>query len=349
MADDEVKNSRVKIVHNGKELEGAYASGIEKAQVDFEINVAGMFELKLTLYDITKGGWTGVDLEAFKISDLIEIHMGLEQTEKIITGEITAIEPDYSQCASLTLRGYDKMQRLTYGNNDHSFQDMTDSDVVKEVAGKAKLSVKAEATTAKHKEIPQRGESNYQFLLRRAKRIGYELLYQNDELIFRPSAEAEEPTITLEYTKDLISFNATMAALREGSEVEVRSWDAVKKEEIVVKKSKEAANSTMGGKKNGFDYSAQVSDSKIVITDEAVVDAEEAELVAKAKYNEQLKNFIKGNGESVGNNKIKAGMAVKIKGVGGAFTGSYYLNKVTHTYDLECGYLVQFQANRTGA
>ena len=349
MPDDSVKNPGVKISHNGADLKTELSLNVQKVQVDHEINVPGMFQVSIAMYDLSVGGWVGVDMLDFQIGDTIDISMGLDAPEKIIAGEVTAIDPRFDESATLVIRGYDKMPRLRYGKYRRSFLEMKDSEIVEQVAGDASLSPQAEATSTVHLYVFQNNISNYKFLLERAKRIGYELLCEGDNLIFRPSGEGEEPAVKLEYGMELAYFSASLKALTQGSTTEVRGWDVANKEEISGKAEKGAASSTMKGQKDGYDYSSLIQDSEVAVVEYPAVDESDAEAMAKAMYNQMLQNFITGEGECVGHNKLLAGVTVELDGLGLSFSGAYYLTKTTHVYDTQGGYRTRFSAKRTGA
>ncbi len=342
-------NPSAKVTHNGADLKTEYAVAISKVQVDHEINVPGMFQMTLALYNIEKGDWAGIDLKDFQLGDTIEISMGTETSAKIIAGEITAIEPTFSQDSSLTIRGYDKMHRLRFGKYRRSFLEMKDSEIVEQIAGDASLSAQAEDTSTVHLYVFQNNVSNYRFLVERAKRIGFELICDGDDLIYRPSGEAEDPAITIEYGMELTTFSASLKALTQGSTTEVRGWDIAKKEEISGKAESGAANSTMKGQKDGYEYSTQIQDSELAVVEFPAVDDSDAEAMAKGMYNQMLQNFLTGDGECIGNNEMLAGATVELKGLGDSFSGSWYLTHTTHIYDKNNGYKTRFKAKRTGA
>ncbi|MBV9787865.1 MAG: hypothetical protein JOZ51_06815, partial [Chloroflexi bacterium] len=57
------------------------------------------------------------------------------QSKTIMTGEITALEPEFDQhTPTLTVRGYDRSHRLYRGRKTRTFLNQTDSDIASQIA-----------------------------------------------------------------------------------------------------------------------------------------------------------------------------------------------------------------------
>lgn len=350
MAAGDNPNSRVVVKHNGAEITPDLGAKLLKVRVDHEINLPGMFQITFSLFDRLVGTWSELNLVRFNIGDAIEISMGLDVPQKVIEGEVVAIEPVFGDDAELVIRGFDKMHRLRYGKYRRSFLEMTDSEIVSKVVKDASLSAKVKKpTSAKHLYVFQNNVSNYRFLLDRAKRIGYELLCEGSDLIFRSSGEGEDPAIEMKYGLELYYFSVSMKGLTQGSTTEVRGWDVAKKEEISGKAMIGSANSNMKGMMDGYMYSSLIQDSDTAVVEFSAVDAADAEAMAKGMYNQMLLNFIVGEGECKGDPGVIAGVTVELKEIGIRFSGAYYVIKSTHIFDNENGYSTRFKVKRTGA
>src|SRR5207237_3822649 len=77
------------------------------------------------------------------------------------------------------------------------------------------------------------------------------------------------------------------------------------------------------------------------VTDLPVVDQTEADKIAKAVLDGREGNFIQAEAEAGGNPKLRAGTAVKIKGVGERFGGKYLVTRSLHRYT-QNGYEMRF-------
>ncbi len=337
-----------KLLFDGNELSDELLMAVKEVTFEDEINLPAMFVIKLNIVNFMQGTWKGIDLESFKPGDSVKLSMGMDSAVEIMTGEITALDLTFSDTAFLEIRGYDKLHRLRFGTMRRSFTDMKDSDIASSIASEVGLTPEVEDSQKTHLYIFQNDQSNYEFLLERGKRIGFEMLVNNDTFIFRKSQEDKTPELTLEYGVDLDSFSVQIKTLTEGSQIEVRGWDIKKKEEIISTVSSGSENTKMAGEESGYYFSESVfGSSSVCIVDDMITDTDEAQNIAKAKYNLMLKEFISGEGECMGNPLIRAGITVEIKGFGERISGIYYVISTVHSIK-EGVYTTTFKVRRTG-
>jgi uncharacterized protein len=345
---DRIITAGFEIKLNGSDLKEDVLWRVEAVSVEDEINMPAMFRITISTTDFASVAWKDIDLETFKIGDEIKISMGVDKIMAMMIGEITTIEPQFGDSCIMELRGYDRMHRLRFGAFRRSFVEMTDSDIVSSVVQDAGLTAKADSTSTTHLYVFQNNINNYEFLLSRAKANGFEMFVDDKTFLFRESKESSSPDITLEYGLDIERFSARMTALTEGSEVEVRGWDMQKKEEITGSAKSGSEASLMKGSDSGFSLSENAfSASKISLIDNAVVDASHAEAIAKAVYNQKLKEFIFAEGKVTGHPAIRAGKTVEIKGVGPKFSGVYYIVASTHSIGSRDSFTTTFRMRRT--
>lgn len=341
-----IPNYNIKI--NGSLMADDLLVAVSEVVVEDEINLPGMFTIKLRTVNFETNEWQGLDLKTIKPGDEIKVAMGMDQAEDLITGEVTALEAVFGEACYLEIRGYDRLHRLRFGAKRRSFKDMKDSDIASSIAGEAGLSAEAEDTGTVQPYLFQNNQSNYEFLLARANRLGYEMLVEDKKFIFRKSQEGKAAALTMEYAMDFRDFTARMKVLTEGSQVEVRGWDVKTKKEISGKAQSGSETSTMSGRDSGFKISKSFNGSETALPYETVVDATEAAAIAKAQYNLLLKEFINGEGSCLGNPQIRAGKNIEIKGIGDRFSGIYYVVSSSHTINREEGYMTKFKVKRTG-
>ncbi|MCG7848043.1 MAG: hypothetical protein MIO93_02540 [ANME-2 cluster archaeon] len=337
-----------KLLFDGNELSDELLMAIKEVTFEDDINLPTMFVIKLNIVNFMQGTWRGIDLESFKPGDTVKLSMGMDSAVEIMTGEITALDMTFLDTAFLEIRGYNKLHRLRFGTMRRSFKDMKDSDIASSIASEIGLTPEVEDSQKSHHYLFQNDQSNYEFLLERSKRIGFEMFVNNDTFIFRKSQEDKTPELTLEYGVDLDSFSVQIKTLTEGSQVEVRGWDIKKKEVITSTASSGSENTRMAGRESGYDFSQSAfGSSSVCIVDDMITDTDEAQNIAKAKYNLMLKEFISGEGKCMGNPRIRAGMTVEIKGFGERISGIYYVISTIHSIN-EGLYTTTFKVRRTG-
>ncbi|MFQ5587142.1 MAG: phage late control D family protein [Thermodesulfobacteriota bacterium] len=350
MAEDNRLNiGKFTLLLNGTELTGELISAVEAVTIEDEINLPAMFTISFNIDDFFKGAWRGIDLETFKLGDEIQVMMGMDESEEMLIGEITALEPSFGQRSSMEIRGYDRLHRLRFGTYRRSFKDMKDSDIASTIASEADLSAEVDDTETVHPYVFQNNLSNFEFLTERAGLIDFEMFVDDKTFIFRKSQEDKTAELTLEYGIELESISLNLRTLTEGSEVEVRGWDVMNKEEITSSASAGSEKSVMGGEKTGYKLSETAfGASSIAIVDDVVIDSTAAEKMAKAKYNSMLRKFITGEGTTLGNPAIRAGKTLEIEGLGDRFSGTYYVVSSVHSYNSSDGYMTKFKVRRTG-
>lgn len=348
MAEDPINVASFKLLLNGSELSKELFLAVYGITFEDELNLPSMFTIKFNIVDFIKGAWRGIDLKTFKLGDTVKISMGIDSEVDMMTGEITSLDYTFGDSCFMDIRGYDRLHRLRFGTMRRSFKDMKDSDIASSIASEISLTADTTDTGTVHPYVFQNNQSNYEFLIDRARRIGYEILVDDKTFTFRKSQEDKSPEVILEYGKDLQSFSVQVKTLTEGSEVEVRGWNVKDKEEISSTATKGSEKTKMSGKESGYEMSEKAFlASSVSIVDDVVLDSKDAEDIAKAKYNMMLKEFLTGEGECVGNPKIRAGKTVEIKGVGDRLSGTYYVVSTVHSIN-QGVYMTTFRVRRTG-
>lgn len=334
---------------NGKPLSDQLMLSLEEATLEEELNAPTMLTVKFNSMNLLTGAWQGIDLDLFKLGDVLGVSMGLDSEVPVMTGEIVGLETTFGKEHSyLEIRAYDRLHQLRFGARSRSFRKMKDSDIAAAIASELKFGIQADDTKIIHPYLFQNNQSNYHFLLGRAQQNGYELAFKDKTLIFRQSREKDQPQVRLEYNLDLDSFTAELHTLTSGSAIEVRGWDIKQKKVISATVSQGSETATMAGRESGFALSKKAyGASKIKITDQEVNDAAEAERIGKAKYNTLLREAVTGRGNCSGNPLVRAGATIRIGGIGVRFSGIYYVVSTVHAFNTQ-GYTTEFTVKRTG-
>ncbi len=263
----------------------------------------------------------------------------------VIEGEITGIETFFSERsqAPVIVRGYDAGHRLHRGRYNRSFQNMTDSDIVKKVVQEIGIDIgKIDASGVAHDYVFQQNQTNMEFLRQRADRIGFELFIQDGKLNFR-KPKADNKKITLKWLKNLHSFRVRVTSSEQVKEVEVRAWDYKQKKAVVSTKNQEKViTKTNNGK--GSDTSSkfkgQPPKPKMIVVDQPIFNPKEVDTMAQALCDELGGQFIYADAKAEGNTEIRPGRIVKLEDMG-QHSGEYYVTETRHTYH-ERVYVTEF-------
>jgi uncharacterized protein len=343
----------------GKDIAG----WIVNVTVEEELDVPGMFAFELTSREDERGTMPWTDDTRFQLGMTVEVGFGYgSQSETVLTGEITELEPRFSSSAppTLTVRGYDKRHRLNTVRRTRSFVDQKDSDIVTRIGEEAGLTVHASDSKVVHPYVLQAGRTDLDFLLERARRIQFELVMLDGELFFRPAADAGEEVLTLSFKDDLLEFEPRLS-LTPATQLQVLGWDVKTKQAIdavgelprnqpATATADPAEDKTEGGARrtrSGVTSSSQVIGSRIESSvSTPVVSRAEADQRAQAQFDAMTRDFIRGDGRCRGCTGVRAGTVVRIDGAGKRFSGLYYVTSALHSYTRRDGYLTQFQVRR---
>lgn len=337
-----------KIDVDGTEISPEIMATVDSVGFEEEINTASMFFVRLAANDIEHGNWKYLELEEFRLGSEIKLSMGMDDVELMMVGEITSLEPSFGDGLSvLEVRGFDRLHRLRFGKKKKTFAEMKDSDIVSAITGELGLSCEVEDSETVYPNIYQNNQSDFEFILERARRIRYEVKVEDRKLFFRKAKENDAVSLTLEYRVNLDEFSCKLSARYEGSEVVVQGWDFMKKELITANASDGQEVSMMAAQETGASMtsSAFVS-STCALLGENIIDASDAQRLAVARYNSSLTGSVTGEGKCAGIPQLRAGKNIEIKGIG-RFSGTYYVTSTSHTIDKE-GYCTSFKVRRVG-
>jgi uncharacterized protein len=340
----------LRILIQGKPLNSDIEADLISAFISEDLEAPSMFELQLITWDLLKQEITWVDDKLFDIGNEVEIQIGYDPKIKtVIVGEITGLEPEYTQDAPpiLIVRGHDLRHRLLRGRQTKSFLKMKDSEIASEIARSRGLTAKVTDSKVKLEYILQHSQTDWEFLQERAKRIGYEVAIENKTLHFRPHQNTQAKVLTLTYGGDLEEFLPRLSTLNQVQQLEVRGWIPKDKKEIVGKAGVGKEGGTMGGKTAGTKAVKKAfGESSYTIVNQPVSSKAEADQMALGQFQDMAIAYISGEGTCQGNPDLRAGKVIEIAGVGKRFSGLYYITNTEHYCSRKKGYQTSFTVRR---
>jgi phage protein D/phage baseplate assembly protein gpV len=330
-------------------VNGSYASErlmeeVKEIVVDTSLHMPGMFTVRLRDHNFKWMDSTQLEIgKSVTISGRAE---GSNRSSEIISqGEITAIEPEFSEelGAVLLIRGYDKSHRLYHGKKTRVFSQMTDSDIVQKVSRECGLTAKVDATTQVHEQVFQVAQSDIDFLQARAAHVGYFVYVENGVLNFQREPSKSQ-RLTLDWGDNLIELKACLTTAEQVNEVEVHGWDPIQKLAIIGKSSAPQNTPKIKGESHGGNLTKKAFGIKgeEVVNNDSIWTQAEADALAESILNERGHAFFEAEGTCWGDPRINAGAEVEIKGVGKRFSNRYRVTRAIHRYDYS-GYLTQFE------
>lgn len=326
----------------GKNASEEVYRSIISIEVDDSLHLPDMFSIHLR-----DPNFKLTDSDTFELGKLVEIAArGDTGTTKLLSGEVTAVEPQFSPIAAPTVvvRGYDQSHRLHRAKQTKTFVQETDGDIAKKVARGCGLKADVDSTREVHEYVCQDNQTDMEFLQDRAKRIGYRLYVEGDTLYFKQAPGADPQVPVLEWGKNLHEFQARETTAQQVTEVIVRSWDPKTKKEIIGRATTPKGTPETGEQRSGGQAVKKAFniDSKEIVINRPMPTQAAADAQAQSLCDEMGNAFIQVEGSCAGNPAVQAGARVEIKGVAKRFCGKYRVTHAVHRYD-KGGYSTHFE------
>lgn len=266
------------------------------------------------------------------------------QEGTLIQGEITALEPNFSGEGRTTLlvRGYDKSHRLHRGKQTRTFLQVSDSDLASRIAREVNLTADVDTTNITYDYVLQNNQTNMEFLLARAERIGYQVYAAEGSLYFKAGDYSQRGGPELSLGETLRTFRPCWKATHQADQMTVKGWDPKGKEAITGQATPNRSLNQGGMMQTGGDTANRAFGSaEAVVVNQPVFTTDEANALATGLSNDISREFVEAEGVCAGDPRVKAGWKVTIEGVGRRFSGEYFVTSATHVYN-ESGYETTF-------
>ncbi|MGK7948125.1 MAG: VgrG-related protein [Xenococcaceae cyanobacterium] len=341
---DRYKPPKIKISINSTEVKSEFLEDILQVSIEESLHLPSI--CLVTIANNYYPGrvkedrpWKHNDL--LKIGNTIEIILQSSTTarfnedkqEKLFSGDITGIECHFNENsqAPIVIRAYDVSHRLHRGRYNRSFQNMTDSDIVKKIVAEMGIKTGNIADSgAPHDYLFQENQTNMEFLRERALRIGFELYIKNNELHFCPPES--QGKLDLTWLKDLNSFRVRVSSAEQVDRVEVRGWDYQQKRAIIAE-AKQEKILTKNQNGSGKEVSTKFHSSpKVTVVDRPIFSNAEADKIARGIYNRLAGEYVCADAKGEGNPDIQVGKIVTLKDMG-KYDGEYYITETRHLYN----------------
>jgi uncharacterized protein len=317
-------------------------------------NIQGLYRCEATFgnWDVRK------QPDAFLYFDRRKLDFGKSFNIKIGTdtffeGRIMGLEAGFPEGRppEITVLAEDRFQDLRMTRRTRTFEDVTDADVMVQIANEQGLTPSVNVRGPTHKVLAQVNQSDLAFLRQRARAINAELWMAGKTLYAKPRTERSNGSGVFEMThgKELHEFTVLADLATQRSNVSVNGWDVRAKSAL----RREASESVIIGELNGDTSGASILATAFAARKEAVshtvpLTSEEAQAAAESYYRAMARRFVVGRGVADTSVNLQVGKYISIGNLGPLFSGKYYLAEVRHIFDLEKGARTEFIAERPG-
>lgn len=355
-----------------RELDSTVASAIKRVVIDQNSNLPGSLEIW-----ISDAGDTLLQASGIDIGELISVRAptaGSARTQPLLTAEVTSIAGDYRGLVShIVVRGYSREHRLQRVRRSRAYLNMKDSDIARDVAEAAKLSVgDIDQSTTAHAHLAQVNETDWDFLQRRAAEIGFQVGMVEDKFCFQKAPVTRPgPAIELSRAAGLWSFAPRLTAANLPPQVEVRVWDAAARKAVAEIASLSSSYATLQG--HGAATLASLftpavmpsapsspnpalgelgpaTERGYVLVDHPAAGGAAATAaateVAAALAHRIGSTAAEAEGDAQGDPRIQPGAVLDIAGFAAIFNGSWTVTGARHVFDMdEGGYRTYFSVH----
>jgi uncharacterized protein len=280
----------------------------------------------------------------------LKIDMGAGEAAGVLfEGRITAIEGRFagSRPPEILILAEDRLQDLRMTRRTRTFENVSDADVVRQVAGSHGLRTEVDFSGPTHRVVAQVNQSDLAFVRERARAAGAEVWVEGDTLKAKPRTTRAGGELSLTYGQGLHELSVMADLAHQATGFTVAGWNVPGKRAV----SHRATESAVGPESNGGETGAAVLQAALGVRNQQVVhdhvaNEEEARALAEAHFRAGARRFVVGQGVAEGDARLRVGAELELREVGPLFAGKYFVTRVRHTFDEMHGFRSTFTVER---
>jgi len=167
------------------------------------------------------------DSGTFLPGNTLEIDLGYNGQPRtvfcgVVTGHQVRLEKGVSE---LVISARHKAYRMSLCRKNARFQDMTDSDIIQEIAGRYGVRCEVDSTGVRHQTLVQHRVTDWDFMNMRAEAEGLLLLTSVDGIAAARPDIAAEPVLTVDGSFSVYKLRASMDARKPFSSFTMNAWN----------------------------------------------------------------------------------------------------------------------------
>jgi len=344
-----VRSSRPTITLAGRESE-SLAQALLALRIDERVDGIYQCEVSVGNWGPISGG-TGFlyfDRKEMDFGKALKISLG---DDTLFDGRIVALEGGFPEGSppTLTLLADDRLQDLRMTRRTRTFAEMSDKQVIEQIAGDQGLTPDVQLNGPTHRVLAQVNQSDLAFISDRCRAVDAEAWVEARTLKVRERAKRSTTTTELGYGNQLREVTITADLATQATQVTVGGWDVASKQAI----KETAAAAAIQPELKGTDAGASILSSAFASRNAtaahtAPITTAEAKARAEALFRQRARRFVRAEGLAQTSGKLRAGSTVKLTGIGPLFDGEYYVTDVRHVFDPVLGLRTEFGAERPG-
>ncbi len=335
-------------------VEGQVASDLAAALQDMQLRerVDGMAQAQLAFGNWgTRDGAPGYTLfgrDRLEFGKKIEIKLG---DALLFAGKVMALQARYPKGgvgeAQLLVQLEDAFQDLRMKRRSRSFAQVSDADVISQVAGEHGLSAAADVQGPTHAALAQVNQSDLAFLRERARHCEAELWIDGSSLHMSARASRGSDRLELDYGGKLQAFDVRADLALQRTELSVAGWSVADKQALKETAQPGVLDSELAGGEGGAALLQRALGARPdVVAHLNPATADEARSLAEAWLKQIGRRFVVGHGVAQPDARLRPGASVNLSGLGPLFNGRYSVTEVCHRFDLAEGLRSEFSVER---
>ena len=302
------------------------------------------------------GNWGKGDAEGFLYFDRRTLDFGQSfqikrRDDVLFDGRIMGLEADFVEAGPphIAVLAEDRFQDLRMTRRTRTFADVSDADVMNQIAGDHGLSPSVGVSGPRYKVLAQVNQSDLAFLRERARAIDAELWMAGSTLNVQAHSRRGGSPLRLEHGKELRSFTVLADLAHQRTSVAVNGWDVGSKQALRYEATDNAISSELNGDESGVQIlQAKLGARKEALAHTVPLNSQEAQAEAEAFFRLSARRFVTGRGVAETTAGLRAGSYVELQKLGPLFSGRYYVTESRHLFDRRTGLRTEFKAERPG-
>lgn len=268
----------------------------------------------------------------------------------IFKGAISAIEAEYREGAEpqMVVRAEDALMKLRWAHRCKTYENSSDADIVRTIAGEHDLRAEADAPGPTHAVVQQWNQSDLAFLRERARLLQAELWLEDQTLHFKTRGQRQATALTLVNGNQLVSLEARADLAHQRSEIHVAGYDVAARDALDASAGADAVRGEAGRGRLGAEVLSQAfADYPSHRLREVPLASDAASAWAEAEMLRRARGFVRVKGVTSGSPDMVVGSKLTLERVAPPFAGGdYHVTRLTHSYDLAHGHRTAFEAER---
>jgi phage protein D len=277
-----------------------------------------------------------------------EIKLG---DDSIFKGKIMGLEGNFpeGQSAEITVLAEDRFQDLRMTRRTRTFTDVSDADVIKQIATDHGLTPEVDVPGPTYKVLAQVNQSDLAFIRDRARSIDAEVWMSDKTLHAKAHTGRNGDKLQMTYGNQLREFNVLADLAMQRTSVAVNGWNISNKAAMQFEATDSAISSELNGDTSGVSIlQSALGERKEALAHTIPLNDQEAQHEAEAFFRMSARRFVVGHGTAETNKSLRAGSQLDLQGLGPLFNGKYYVAEVKHIFDSTKGLRSEFRSERVG-